>query len=67
MPKVRDALRLLRDHGWLLTRVRGSHRQLRHPTRRGVVTIAGGQNDDLPAGTWNSILKQAGLKEDRDP
>jgi len=64
MPKVRDALRVLRDHGWTLVRVHGSHRQLRNPTRPGVVTIAGHPNDDLPRGTWNSILRQAGLKEE---
>jgi len=63
MPKVRDALRLLRVHGWELVRIRGSHRQFRHPTRGGVVTVAGSLSDDLPPGTWRSILRQAGMDE----
>jgi predicted RNA binding protein YcfA (HicA-like mRNA interferase family) len=59
--KVRDILRLLADDGWRLHRTRGSHRQLRHPTKPGLVTIAGSGNDDLAPRTLRSILKQAGL------
>ncbi len=62
MPKVRDAVRLLEERGWVLVRTRGSHRQYKHPDRPGVVTVAGAESKDLPQGTWNSILKQAGLK-----
>lgn len=64
MPKVRDAIRLLEDNGWILDRTRGSHRQYRHPSRAGLVTVAGQPRDDLARGTWASILKQAGLKGD---
>lgn len=60
--KVRDVLRLLNDDGWILTRIRGSHQQFKHPSKSGVVTLAGSGNDDLAPGTLNSILKQAGLK-----
>ncbi|MDE0389755.1 MAG: type II toxin-antitoxin system HicA family toxin [Rhodospirillales bacterium] len=63
MPKVRDAIRLVERVGWSLVRVRGSHRQYRHPDKSGTVTIAGKASDDLPPGTWASILKQAGLKK----
>ena len=63
MWKVRDAIRLVEQDGWSLVRTRGSHRQYRHPHKRGTVTIAGKLGDDLPRGTWSSILKQAGLKE----
>jgi predicted RNA binding protein YcfA (HicA-like mRNA interferase family) len=59
--KVRDMLRLLAADGWLLHRTRGSHRQLRHPTKPGLVTLAGSGNDDLAPRTLRSILKQAGL------
>jgi predicted RNA binding protein YcfA (HicA-like mRNA interferase family) len=45
-----------------LDRTRGSHRQFKHPHKRGLVTIAGKPNDDLAPGTKNSILKQSGLK-----
>jgi len=53
---------MIEAEGWKLVRVRGSHRQFKHPERRGVVTIAGKPADDLARGTLNSILKQAGLK-----
>ena len=60
--KVREALRLLESEGWYVVRVKGSHRQLKHPERNGLVTVAGHPGDDLAPGTLNSILKQAGLK-----
>ncbi len=52
--------------GWYLARTRGSHRQFKHPTKSGLVTIAGKPSDDLAPGTLNSILKQAHLKEQKD-
>ncbi len=60
--KVRDVLKLLNADGWYLITTEGSHRQYKHPTKRGRVTVPGKPNDDLPPGTLNSILKQAGLK-----
>ncbi|NNF67229.1 MAG: type II toxin-antitoxin system HicA family toxin [Gammaproteobacteria bacterium] len=60
--KVRELLRLLKTDGWILVRTRGSHRQLRHPLKQGTVTVAGKPGIDVPPGTLNSILKQAGLK-----
>jgi predicted RNA binding protein YcfA (HicA-like mRNA interferase family) len=61
--KVREVIRLLEDDGWYLSRTRGSHRQYKHPTRPGTVTVSGKPNIDIPPGTLNSILKQAGLKQ----
>ncbi|MBL8274418.1 MAG: type II toxin-antitoxin system HicA family toxin [Burkholderiaceae bacterium] len=60
--KVADVLRLLHEDGWLLVATRGSHRQLKHPTKPGRVTIPGKPSDDLAPGTLSSILKQAGVK-----
>ena len=60
--KVRDVLRLLRDDGWYLIITEGSHRQFKHATRPGRVTVAGKPSDEVRPGTLNSILKQAGLK-----
>lgn len=60
--KVRDAIKLLEEDGWFLDRTRGSHRQYKHSTKRGLVTIPGKPGDELAPGTQNSILKQAGLK-----
>jgi len=63
--KVRDAIRLIENDGWQHVATRGSHRQYKHPIKPGRVTIAGKPSDDLAPGTLNSILKQAGLKEQR--
>jgi predicted RNA binding protein YcfA (HicA-like mRNA interferase family) len=60
--KVGEVLRKLKDDGWEIVVVRGSHRQLKHPVKPGRVTVAGKPSDDLAPGTLNSILKQAGLK-----
>jgi len=60
--KVSDVLRRLHEEGWILVATRGSHRQLKHPTRPGRVTVAGKPSDDLAPGTLNSIAKQAGWK-----
>jgi len=60
--KVRAVLRILKDAGWVVERTRGSHRQLKHPNKPGTVTVSGKPGIDVPPGTLNSILKQAGLK-----
>lgn len=57
--KVRDVLRLIEADGWYLVVTKGSHRQYKHPSKPGRVTIAGHPNDDLAPGTLNSIVKQA--------
>jgi predicted RNA binding protein YcfA (HicA-like mRNA interferase family) len=61
--KVSEVLRMLHNDGWYLVATRGSHRQFKHPTKAGRVTIAGKPSDDLAPGTLNSILKQSGLKK----
>jgi predicted RNA binding protein YcfA (HicA-like mRNA interferase family) len=53
---------LIESDGWVLVRTKGSHRQFQHPTKPGTVTIAGNPGVEVPAGTLNSVLKQAGLK-----
>lgn len=60
--KIRDIIKLIEWHGWILVRTRGSHRQYKHPIRPGLITISGHPGDDLAPGTLNSILKQGGLK-----
>ena len=51
---------ILKD-GWYFVKQVGSHRQYKHPTKPGKVTIPF-HTGDLDKGTVNSILKQAGLK-----
>ena len=62
--KYRDILKLLKEDGWEIERETGSHIQLRHRTKPGTVTVpAGGKaSREVPPGTLNSILKQAGIK-----
>jgi predicted RNA binding protein YcfA (HicA-like mRNA interferase family) len=63
--KVGEAVKVIEADGWFLVATRGSHRQYKHPTKAGRVTVAGKPSDDLAPGTLSSILKQAGLKEQR--
>jgi predicted RNA binding protein YcfA (HicA-like mRNA interferase family) len=62
--KYRQLLRMLQDDGWRHDRTTGSHMMYVHPTKPGPVVVpAGGkEGQDVPRGTLNSILKQAGLK-----
>ena len=61
--KVRDVIKLIERDGWYLIAVKGSHRQYKHTTKSGRVTIAGHPNHELAPGTLGSILKQAQLKK----
>jgi predicted RNA binding protein YcfA (HicA-like mRNA interferase family) len=60
--KVRDAIKQVEGDGWRIARQRGSHRQYKHPTKPGTLTIAGHPSMDLSPKTLRSILIQAGLK-----
>ena len=61
--KVRDIIKLIEADGLYQVDTGGSHRQYKHPTKTGRVTIAGHPGDDIAIGTLNSILKQAKVKE----
>lgn len=61
--KVSELLNLIEKDGWFMVRQRGSHRQFHHADKSGIVTVAGKPSIDVPRGTLNSVLKQAGLKE----
>ena len=54
---------MLERDGWRLARTRGSHRQFKHESKAGTVTVAGALRLDVPPGTLNAILRQAGLKK----
>jgi predicted RNA binding protein YcfA (HicA-like mRNA interferase family) len=56
--KVRKAIKLIEADGWLLDRTRGSHRQYKHPSKRGLVTIAGKPGDELAPGTQTVFLNR---------
>jgi predicted RNA binding protein YcfA (HicA-like mRNA interferase family) len=61
--KVRDLIRQVEADGWRHVSTRGSHRQYKHPVKRGRVTIPGHSGDDVHPGTLKSVLTQAGLRE----
>lgn len=59
--KVREVIKLIEKDGWRLVVTEGSHRQYKHPTKPGRVTVAGHLRDDVHPKTLKSILTQAGL------
>ncbi len=63
--KVRDAIKALERDGWYHVRTKGSHRQFKHPTKPGLVTVAGKLSLDLNEDTLRSVLKQAGIRDPR--
>ena len=63
--KVSQVLKMLREDGWVVVRIRGDHRQLRNSNGKpGTVTISGKRSDTLSQSVLNSIWKQAGWKND---
>lgn len=61
--KVKEVIKLLENDGWYLARTKGSHRQFKHPSEIWSCYSSGKESVDVPRGTMNSILKQAGLKK----
>jgi predicted RNA binding protein YcfA (HicA-like mRNA interferase family) len=61
--KVKEIIKMIEEDGWYLARTRGSHRQYKHASKAGLVTVPGKPGDDLAPGTLNSVLKQSGLKK----
>ena len=59
--KSRDIIKALEADGWSEARQKGSHKQFRHPTKPGTVTVPHPESD-MAVGTIKSIEKQSGLK-----
>jgi len=60
--KLRDVINLIEADGWRLVKQRGSHRQYKHSSKPGKVTIAGHPSAEAAPKTLRSILIQAGLE-----
>ena len=61
--KVRDILRILKKDGWKkLPQKATDHRQFKHPTKPGKVTVRGKTSDDVDGFLLKSIGRQAGIK-----
>jgi predicted RNA binding protein YcfA (HicA-like mRNA interferase family) len=62
--KAREVIKLIEEDGWYLSRQKGSHKQYKHPLKKGLVTVAAHKmSDELAPGTLNSIFKQAQIKK----
>jgi predicted RNA binding protein YcfA (HicA-like mRNA interferase family) len=62
-PKFRDIQKRIEEDGWYFVRQTGSHRHYAHPTKPGIVTLAGKPSKEPMDGTYLNILRQAGLKK----
>ena len=61
--KVKEIIKIIEDDGWYLARQKGSHKQYKHSTKKGLVTVSGHKlSDEIAIGTLNSIFKQAQIK-----
>ena len=58
----RDLLKLLKDQGWEVVRIQGSHHQLKHADHGHTLTVPHPKKD-LGVGLVKAILRQAGLEE----
>ncbi len=60
--KVNEVLKMLEADGWYLVKQKGSHRQYKHPTKKGRVTVNEKPSTTLDQFILSSIWKQAGWK-----
>ena len=60
--KVKEVIKLLEADGWYLVNTKGDHRQFKHSTKKGRVTVAGKLSSTMNQFDLNSIWKQAGWK-----
>lgn len=62
---VREVLKRLRADGWVQVKAKGGHRQFKHPTKPGRVTVSGKPSKTPPPKTLASIFRQAGWDEEQ--
>lgn len=60
---AREVIKILKKDGWYLVNQEGSHKQFRHPTKKGKVTVATHGHKDIPLKTLKNIFDMAGLKK----
>jgi len=56
-----ELIKKIEADGWFFVGANGSHHNFRHPEKSGRVTVPHPKKD-LPKGTINSALRQAGLR-----
>ena len=60
--KSSDLIRLLKKDGWYVYSQKGSHKKFKHSKKPGSVIVADHKGKEIPKGTLDAILKQAGMK-----
>lgn len=60
--KVSEIMKMLEADGWIKVKTVGDHRQYKHTTKKGKVTVRGKPSDVLDQFLLNSIWKQAGWR-----
>lgn len=60
--KISMIIKMLEKDGWYISRTKGSHRQFKHHTKKGTVTVNGKPSDDVWGPLLSSIEGQSGLK-----
>ena len=55
--KIRELITELRKAGFALDRQKGSHRQFKHPSFQGVITLSGGEGDDTKTYQERQVAK----------
>ena len=58
--KGKELIKILKKDGWKIDRINGSHHILKKEDK--TITVPVHSNRDIPNGTYNAIIKQAGLK-----
>ena len=62
--KTKEITKIIEQDGWYEVRQKGSHRQYKHPVKKGLVTIPIHRlSNDVTPGLEKSILKQAGIEK----
>ena len=61
---MRDIIRRLEAEGWVHVETKGSHRQFKHPTKLGKVTVNGHPSADVTGWLLHHIFRQAGLSRE---
>lgn len=57
----REVIKRVKEDGWYEVNHEGSHKQFKHPTKKGRITVPHPKRD-IPIETLKSIEKQAGIK-----
>lgn len=60
--KSTELFRKFEKAGWIEIRQSGSHKIMKHPSNKNIISLPWHGSKEVPTGTANKLLKQAGLK-----